>query len=165
MENKELRIQQNPYTRGLEHWIVQSQGDYAILALNMTQEEPKTGKSTLRVSLKNDASVYANLEAYFLMYNQFYGGKYVYIPVPGDVLNLVADSNNDGIPDTTGEVSIDSVKYGYTYTIVNDVLYHYYVDKYNAIPDVDWYVCIGNEETKYGYNIGTKTYEEIFITP
>lgn len=160
MEDKELRVQQNPYTRGLEHWMVQSQDDYAILALNMTQEEPPSGKSTLRISLKNDSSVFANLEAYFLKYNQFYGGKYVYIPVPGDVLNFITDSDQNGIPDTTSEVSLEGIKYGYTYVVVNDVLYHYYVDKNDKIKDVSWFVRIGNELDNYVYNESTKMYEE-----
>lgn len=160
MEDKELRIQQNPYTRGLEHWIVQSQGDYAILALNMTQENPPSGKSTLRISLKNDASVFANLEAYFLKYNQFYGGKYVYIPVPGDVLNFIADKDNNGIPDTTSEVTIEGAKYGYAYVTVNEVVYHYYVDKKNVIPDVEWFVRIGNGMDRYIYNRKTEMYDK-----
>lgn len=161
MDNKELKVQQNPYVRGLEHWMVENQGDYAILALNMTKEKPQTGYATLRISLK-DADVFADLRAYFLKYNMFYGGKYVYIPVPGDVLNLVADKN--GVPDTTKESTVENVTYGYTYVTVNGVIYHYYVDKYNAISNVEWYVTIGNEVKKYVYNNASKMYEE-YISP
>ena len=114
----------------------------------------------MRISLKNDASVFANLEAYFLKYNQFYGGKYVYIPVPGDVLNFIADSDQNGIPDTTSEVSLEGIRYGYTYVVVNDVLYHYYVDENDKIKDVNWFVRIGNELDNYIYNGMTKMYEE-----
>ena len=165
MENKELSIQQKPYVRGLEHWIADVQGDKVVLALNMSLEKPQTGKATLKISLKQDSSVYAQIQAYFLSYNQIYGGKYVYIPVPGDVLNFITDQNNKGVPDTTGEVTINGYKYGYTNVTVNGVVYHYYVDKENADPNVTWYVTIGNEVKKYIYNNITKMYEEYNSTP
>ena len=164
MENNELRIQQNPYVRGLEHWMVDNQGDYAILALNMTQEKPQTAYAILRVSLKDDSSVYSELQAYFMKYNHIYGGKYVYIPLPGDVLNLVEDTDNNGIPKTTKTVTVDDNIYGYVNVSVNGVIYHYYVDQDNVIPNVEWYVTIDNELKKYVYNNTSKMYEE-YISP
>ena len=159
MEKNSLRVQQNPFVRGLEQEVTAS-GENAVLSLNMTQEKPQTGNANLRVSLKDDSLVYNNLQVYFLRYNQFYGGKYVYIPVPGDVLNFIADKDNNGIPDTTSEVTIEGVKYGYAYVTVNEVVYHYYVDKNNAIPDVEWFVRIGNGMDKYIYNRKTEMYDK-----
>lgn len=159
MEKNSLRVQQNPFVRGLEQEVTAS-GENAVLSLNMTQEKPQTGSANLRVSLKDDSSVYNNLQVYFLRYNQFYGGKYVYIPVPGDVLNFIADKDNNGIPDTTSEVTIEGVKYGYAYVTVNEVVYHYYVDKNNVIPDVEWFVRIGNGMDKYIYNRKTEMYDK-----
>ena len=159
MEKNSLRVQQNPFVRGLEQELVAS-GENAVLTLNMTQEKPQTGSASLRVSLKDDANVYNNLQVYFLRFNQFYEGKYVYIPVPGDVLNFITDEDNNGIPDTTSEVTIEGVKYGYAYVTVNDVIYHYYVDKINAITDVDWFVRIGNGTDMYVYNSETEMYDK-----
>ena len=159
MEQNGLRIQQNPFVRGLEHEAVAS-GDHVVLTLNMTQEKPQTGSANLRVSLKDDSSVYSNLQVYFMKFNQFYGGKYVYIPVPGDDLNFITDTDHNGIPDTTSEVTLEGVKYGYTYVTVNNVVYHYYVDKNDAIPEVEWFVRIGNELDRYIYNTGTKMYDK-----
>ena len=160
MEGRELDIQQRPFVGGLQTWIAGVEGDRVVLALNMNQENPKTSYATLRISLRDDASIYNDLQAYFLKYNQIYKGKYVYIPVPGDDLKLIRDENADGIPDTTGEVTIGAKKYGYTNVTVNDVIYHYYVDKENALTNIDWYVRIGNELTKYVYNNQNKMYEK-----
>ena len=159
MEKNSLRVQQNPFVRGLEQEVTAS-GENAVLSLNMTQEKPQTGSANLRVSLKDDSSVYNNLQVYFLRYNQFYGGKYVYIPVPGDVLNFIADKDNNGIPDTTSEATIEDEKYGYAYVTVNEVVYQYYVDTNNVIPDVEWFVRIGNGMDKYIYNRKTEMYDK-----
>ena len=159
MEKNSLRVQQNPFVRGLTQEVISS-GDNAVLTLNMTREKPQTGSAILRVSLKDDANVYNNLQVYFLKYNQFYNGNYVYIPVPGDVLNFITDKDNNGIPDTTSEVTIEDVKYGYAYVTVNEVVYHYYVDKNNVIPDVEWFVRIGNGMDRYIYNRKTEMYDK-----
>ena len=81
-----------------------------------------------------------------------------YVPVPGDGTNLILDTNEDGIPDTTETVTMNNVTYGYTKVNVNGAVYHYYVNtNVNAAPK--WYVQISNDTNKYVYDTTDKVYK------
>lgn len=159
MENEEISIWQKSYVRGLEMMAAKKDDSHAVVTLNMTSEKPSKAFSDLRIALKGHSGVYEDLTVYFFPYNMFYGGRYVYIPVPGDELNLVKVKN--GVPETTEEVTMNGNTYGYKAVMVNEVLYRYYVDKR---PDADpkWFVQIGNELKNYRYDTTKKEYVECY---
>ena len=163
VDKNEINIQQRPYVRGLQYWIVEdgADGDYGILALSMQEEKIKTEYTALRVYLKGQSSVYSDLPVYFYKWNMLYNGKYAYVPVPGDNTNLIEDGNKDGIPDTQKDVKINNVTYGYKNITVNGIMYHYYVDKMDELASIEWYLRVGNDSVKYTFDETQKQYVSI----
>lgn len=150
----EISIQQRPYVKWLQHWTAADvdEPDCISLALNMKSEKVITEYNTLRASLKGHSSVYTDLPVYYYKWNMIYNGKQVYIPLPGDHTNLVADENNDGIPDTQKEIKLNNITYGYKNITVNGIMCQYYVDKNNAEPDTEWFLRVGSNNTRYCYD-------------
>ena len=154
----ELVVQQKPYVRKLEHWVVSQEKSNAVLGLNMSLAQDAQLKNDyhdyteLKVSLKGHSNVSALLPVWIYRYNI---GTDKYAPVPGDETNLVPDENKDGIPDTTESVTIGNTVYGYAKVNVNGTVYHYYV---NTSQTSEWYVQISNDANKYKYDTSTKTY-------
>lgn len=163
MEEEDVIIRQTPYVRGLKQRVVKD-GKNAILSLNMTSSKPAKEYAALTASLKSNENVKSGLQVYFLQYNMIYEGKYVYVPVPGDSLNLLIDEDKDGIPDVTKEVrDKNGVLYGYTSVRVNDVVCHYYVNKENVAGIPAWFVRIQNQLKTYTYNEKNQKYEEVSL--
>ena len=163
VQDGELVVQQKPYVRKLEHWVVSQNKSNAVLGLNMSfaQDIVLNGNyndyTELKVSLKGYSGVSGLLPIWIYKYNM---GIDKYAPVPGDGSNLIKDGDNDKIPDTIESVTIDNVTYGYTKVNVNGTVYHYYVNS-NANATPKWYVTIGNDVSKYVYNTSSKTYEVV----
>lgn len=157
---EEISIQQRPYVKGLQYWLAMEMDveDYAVLGLNMSSKKIMTEYTALRAYLKGQSSVYSDLPVYFYLWNILYDGKYAYVPVPGDKTNLIEDVNKDSIPDTQKEVKINNITYGYKNITVNGIMYHYYVDKMNAHPDIEWYLRVENDSVKYKYDKTQKKY-------
>ena len=158
VRDDELVVQQKPYVRRLEHWVVSQDKSSAVLGINMSfahdaqMNADYNDYTELKVSLKGHSNVYSLLPVWIYKYNI---GIDKYAPVPGDGTNLIADENNDKIPDTTESVKIENVTYGYTKVNVSGTVYHYFV---NTMQTPKWYVQVSNDSNKYVYDTSAKAY-------